>query len=220
MDNYAQALTVAQRHFLDYAPEALAKRPGVQAAGPELVVPFLGGEARIHRQTGAVTCTLAGETWPAGYEEALAVYDWLCDAKPGAKASGEFCPVHSLPGVMVRGNGLLMTGGSLPERIDREPEAFCRACAVLGGERIPMGDLGFRLMVFPDLPVLLKFYFGDEDFSPALTPMWDKHTLDFVRYETVYYLASALFSRIKRQMGGSLPPQEAARPLQPNDKRR
>jgi len=50
--------------------------------------------------------------------------------------------------------------------------------------------------IFPDLSMQLKFYFADEEFPPSLTFLWDKNILDFVRYETVYYIAGVLRDRL------------------------
>ena len=73
---------------------------------------------------------------------------------------------------------------------------FRTACANMGAEPQNMGDIGHRLQIFPDLPMCLKFYFGDEEFPPQLTLLWDKNTLRFVRYETVYYIAGCLQKRL------------------------
>lgn len=202
MDNYALSLEAARLHFLEYDPAVLAKRPGVESWGPYLTTRFLGAGTRIEQATGRVTFSYDSfETcWEADFEEALSVYDWLCDRKPDAAPTGEFCPVGSLPGVYVGGSGLSMTGGSLPAKIDRNPEAFQAACKALGAAPVPLGDLGFRLDIFPDLPMLLKFYHSDEDFPATLTLLWDRNTLRFVRYETVYYIAGTLLERLKMRL--------------------
>lgn len=203
MDNYARSLEAARQHFLEYDSALLAKRPGMGASGPYLTTCFLGADTRIARETGKVTFSRDGfETfWEANYTEALSVYDWLCDRRPDAAASGEFCPVGSLPGVYVGGSGLSMTGGTLAEKIDKSPLAFSRALGAMGGTPVPLGDMGFRLPVFPDLPMCLKFYHGDEDFPPSLTFLWDRNTLRFVRYETVYYIAGCLCASVRHGMG-------------------
>lgn len=202
MNNYELAQENARAHFLSYDSRLLAKAPGVWEQGEYLTFPFLGVMARIEKATGQITFSHDGflTQWKADFSEALSVYDWLCDRKPEAAASGEFCPVSSLPGVYVSGSGLSMTGGKLPAAIDREPEVFRNACAALGAKRHPLGDIGFVLDIFPGLPMALKFYHGDEDFPPALTLLWDRNILDFVRYETVYYIAGVLIRRIGEKM--------------------
>ena len=192
MNNYDRMLDAARRRFLEYDLSELSRRPGVTDEGECLATCFLGHRTLIRKADGAVF--LDGR--PAKFEEGLCVYDWLCDRRPQASASGELCPVSSLPGVYVRGSGLSMDMEALARRIHCCPEAFCEACARLGGKALPLGDLGFRLEVFPGLPAGLKFYFGDEEFLPRLTLLWDKNILCFVRYETVYYIAGCLERRL------------------------
>lgn len=202
MDNYEIARDRAREYFLHYDLRALLRKPGIRVEGEYVCFPFLGSETRVSRETGVVTCLEPSGEWTEGdFSEALSVYDWLCDAKPDAAESGEFCQVHSLPGVYVGGSGgLMMDGGSLQNLIDRNPDAFRRACCSMNGALWPVGDMGFRLEVFPGLHAVLKFYHSDEDFPAQLTVLWDRNTLRFVRYETVYYIAGVLFRRIRKRM--------------------
>ncbi len=136
----------------------------------------------------------------ADFCESLTIFDWLCDRKEGAQAAREFCPVSSLPGVLVSGNGLVMNLAELAARIDRDPDAFCAACEAMGGKPTGAGDLGFEIMAFPDLPMQIKFYHSDEEFPASMTLLWDKNTLEFIRYETVYYLAGCLRKRLDARL--------------------
>ncbi len=202
MDNYALAQENARRYFLAYDQKTFQYRKGVCVTDSFFCLPFLDYNAKISKQTGCVTLLSPGEEEKeAGYGEALSIYDWLCDQKPGAVPSGEYCPVHSLPGVMVRGKGLTMTGGKLPAFWDTHPDALHQSCLIMGGEPIELGDMGYKLPLFSDLSVLLKFYHSDEDFPPSLTLLWDKNILDFIKYETVYFVAGCLFHRLRELSG-------------------
>ena len=64
-----------------------------------------------------------------------------------------------------------------------------------------MGDAGFSFTIFRDLKVQLKFYRADEEFPASLTLLWDVNTLEFMKYETVFYVAGALLNLIRQQMG-------------------
>jgi len=198
MDNYATMLDAARQHFLEYDAALLAARKGVTDRGEHLHTRFFAEDVLIHKHTGQVT--VGGRD--AGFGEGLSIYDWLCDRKPEATAAEEFCAVSSLPGVLVGGSGLMMCAPRLAAMIDAAPEAFQQCCARLEGRPVPFGDMGFRLNIFPDLPMVLKFYFSDEEFAPTLTFLWDRNSLQFVRYETVYYIAGCLERRLKRMMSG------------------
>ncbi len=202
MDNYALAQENARLYFLSYDQSVMESRPGVIFQEGEITLSFLGYPAGVNRKTGQVTvCFPSGAYRNANFGEALSVYDWLCDQKPGAAASLEYCPVHSLPGVMVRGKGLSMSGGKLGAFFDAHPEKLRKSCIALGGTPVDLGDIGYKVPIFPDLYVLIKFYHSDEDFPPSVTLLWDKNILNFIKYETVYYVAGCLLDRLRELSG-------------------
>ena len=63
---------------------------------------------------------------------------------------------------------------------------------------------GIGLPVFPGVSMCLKFYFADEEFPPQLTFLWDKNMLQFVRYETVYYIAGCIRERLLKRIDAGL----------------
>ncbi len=188
MDNYEITLQNAMKRFCSYDIAVLSQKPGVMDGGEHLRTRFFGMETLISKKSGEITVN--GEK--ADFCEALSVFDWLCDGKADAKASGGYAPVSSLPGVFVRGSGLMMKSPELAEAIEKKPDAFRNVCLQLGGKTVDIGDIGVEIPIFPDLFMMLKFYFGDEEFPPDITFLWDENILQFVRYETVYYIAGTL----------------------------
>lgn len=201
-DNYALQAADARRLFLLRDQEAILRNIPLTADRDFFTLPFFGVPHRIHRKTGHIL-RLSGETWiPAdSHGETLTLFDYLCDAAPDRALSGEFASVTGL------GRGVhsaLAENGpasALENAIDRRPGDFCAVCRSLGGVPHPGGDLSFRMRLFPDLPVVLRFWHGDEDFSPKLDVFWDKHTLKFLRYETVWYAAGVIRERLREAMG-------------------
>ncbi len=189
MDNYAIATQAAAKRFCSYNMERIARKNGVEDLGESLSTCFLGQTVQIDKTTGCITFP---DGRAADFCEALTIYDWLCDRKETATPAWDFCPVGSLSGVYVSGGNLSMTGGSLPAEIDQNPERFLKKAAWIGAKPVNSGDIGLEFMAFPDLPLRLKFYHSDEEFPASLTLLWDKNILDFIRYETVYYLAACL----------------------------
>ena len=192
MNNYDRMLLAARQRFLKYDSQVLGQKPGVTELGSELVTCFLGQQTTIGKTDGQIF--IDGKM--AGFGEGLSVLDWLCDRAPDATASMEFCPIGSLPGVYVGGGNLSMDMLALSRVIHEKPEEFRSACEKMGAESQNMGDISYRLQIFPDLPMCLKFYFGDEEFPPQLTLLWDRNMLRFVRYETIYYIAGCLQKRL------------------------
>ncbi len=192
MDNYAIARQAAEARFCQYDHDKILQNPHIFRENDQICTTFLGETARISMETGRIT--VGGH--PADFCETLTIFDWLCDRKQDAKAAWEFCPVSSLPGVLVSGNGLVMNCADLAAKIDQKPDRFLFACQAMGGRPIPLGDIGIELMAFPDLPMQIKFYHCDEEFPASMTLLWDKSTLQFIRYETVYYLAGCVRRRL------------------------
>ncbi len=196
MNNYEKMLDAARMRFLSYSIEQLRQQPGVADAGDILVIRFLDMEAKICKADGQIF--LDGQR--ADFRQALTIYDYLCDGKPGARAAGEFCPVGILPGIFVGGSGLGLNGNALAEKIHRAPEAFRKACAAIGGREVALGDMGFEIPVFQGLTMMLKFYHADEEFPATMTLLWDRNILHFIRYETVYYLGGCVLGRLEGLM--------------------
>lgn len=197
MDNYERSRDRAQAYFLGFDQESLIRKWHLQADTHNLFVRFLGRPYQISRKNGVVTRLWDGEA--ASYSEALSIFDLLCHEKSGVLSS-QFAPVNSLNGCAKGAAVGTDFYGRTAARFDKDPEKFRSACIALGGIPTQMGDLGFQFTVFQNLPVILKFYHADEDFPASITLLWDANMLQFVLYETVFYIAGCLLEAILENM--------------------
>ena len=196
MNNYEKMMEAAKQRFTSYDMRLLTTRCGVTDLGAFLETRFFDRRVLISKATGEMT--VDGRS--ANFGETLSVFDWLCDAKPDACAAGDYCLVSQLSRVYVSGGGLSMNADAFADQVQQHPEQFRTACEKMGGKAVPLGDMGYEIPVFSNLSMRLKFYFADEEFPASLSFLWDKHTLDFVRYETVYYIAGCLRSCLTKGM--------------------
>ena len=196
-NNYALQAEAARKRFLTYNQTALP----AERDGEFLYLTFCGLPCRISRSDGHIFRKEGGDWLPAdSHGEVLTIFDYLCDARPGRAPAGEFVSMASLGGHVH--TGLSSASSPLERAIDRDPEGFRRACLALGGcESAGGGDLSFDLLLFSDLPLRLRFWHGDEEFGPTLDLLWDRSTLEFIRYETTWYAAGVLRSRLLSLMG-------------------
>ena len=197
MDNYRLSRDRAQAYFLNFDQETLIRTWNLKHNADSLYVPFLHLEYQVCRQTGRV---LRPDGTEAGYSEVLSIFDLLCHEGENKRLSGRWAPVNSLDGL----RGTAGVGTDFHESIsavfDRDPAAFRATCEALGGEAVAFGDIGYRFSVFGDFSVILKFYHSDEEFPAATTLLWDANTLQFIFYETVFYIAGFLLHTIAGAM--------------------
>ena len=196
MDNYQISRDRAQAYFLTFDQEALIRMWNLTHDSNTLTLTFFGRPYAICRKTGTVTC----HGTQAGFEETLTIFDLLCHEGEHKQPCGRFAPVNSLKGAP-RGAGVETDFyKDIAAAFDKDPDELSRACLAMGGQPVPMGDLGFRFSMFAGLDVILKFYRADEDFPASVTLLWDENLLDFLFYETVFYAAGFLLKTIRKNM--------------------
>ena len=197
MDNYQLSRDRAQDYFLTFDQDAIIRQWKLRHDEAWLYPEFLGQPYAVCRKTGAI---FRRDGSQAGFEEVLSIFDLLCHEGRDKFPTGRFAPVNSLPG-RPRAIGVGTDFHTKTAAVfDRNPDAFRAACMALGGRAVDMGDMGFRFPVFQGLDVILKFYHADEDFPASLTLLWDDNTLQYLYYETVFYIAGFLLGSIQKNM--------------------
>ena len=193
MDNYQLSRDRAQQYFLNFDQDLLIRNWNLRHDARHLYVPFFSREYTICRKTGSVHRDDGTE---AGFEEVLSIFDLLCHEGANKSVTGRWAPVNSLDGMgATAGVGTAFHTG-ISAVFDKDPAAFSAACEALGGVPVDMGDIGYRFPLFGPLSVILKFYRSDEDFPASCTLLWDANTLQFLFYETTFYIAGFLLKSI------------------------
>jgi hypothetical protein len=136
----------------------------------------------------------------ADFNEAMSIYDLLCDSKEGCHLSGSFTTLTSLQGTVKSAQPGQDMFAETARVFDGHLQELAEACRRLGGTPAGKGDVSYELPVFDCLPVQLQFWASDEDFPASFQMLWDTNILDFIRYETTYYVAGHLIRRIRELM--------------------
>lgn len=202
-NNYAITAENARRLFLTYDQSAIIAKAPVAFDEENLYLPVLDRTCRICRSTGQLFWSSPDGWLPtADFHDTLTIFDYLCDASPSRRPSGQLKSMASF-GHMFH-TGLLEENEASPleKAIDQNPAAFTNACLSLGGTSFPNCDLGFTLPFFPDLSVTLQFWHSDDEFPPRLRYLWDSNATQYVRYETMYYALGMLHARLEVLMSG------------------
>ena len=132
------------------------------------------------------------------YQVVMTIYDVLCCSKDMPVLAHEWCPVYSLQITMSSPNADTFTG-RYARLFSGNTDRLLTACKKLGGEQPVMragADVCWQFAVFPFFPVQMRFWDGDEEFAPKIQLLWDKKALDFMHFETIYYVQGHLMERL------------------------
>lgn len=203
VSNYEITKKRVQKDFLKYDQEKMIQKFSLEADEEYLYINFISHLYRIHRKTGYLewseddfqTCT------EGDFNEALTIYDLLCDSKENCKVSGEYINLQSLSALQSSskklGDGLFHGKDII---FDHKEELLCKACEKLGGVKAGKGDVAYELPLFDFLPCRIQFWNSDEEFEANLQVFMDKNVLDFIRYETVWYAVGHLMKRLTEEL--------------------
>lgn len=200
--NYDVTRDRVEGEFLKYDQESMIEKFHLVYDENYLYLRFLSCDYRIGRKTGRVERLDERGPVHAGFNETLTIFDVLCESKPDCGLSGEFVRVNDLDGVTktARLGGNLFNGSA--KTFTHRTEELKAACERLGGTEGRVGDVSYQIPMFDFLPVTLQFWDADEEFDAVLKLMWDRRTLEFMRYETTYYAAGRLMELLEELMKG------------------
>ena len=85
---------------------------------------------------------------------------------------------------------------ALADLAQNHPGEYRTALEKLGARPVKGADIAYVLPVFDDLEMALFFWAGDEEFLPRIRYLWDENALQYIRYETMYYVLGCLRTRL------------------------
>lgn len=80
----------------------------------------------------------------------------------------------------------------------KRPTDLIAAAGALGGEPVPHGDAGVRIMALPAVPILFVVWQGDEEFGPAATILFDASIEGRLPTEDIVVLCQQAVGMLKR----------------------
>lgn len=155
--------------------EALARisRGGAHPSGG-LILPFMGREVLVDLQERCLKGLKDGQWERINYPlMELIVLVYLLNAGPEPLAD-EMIGVHELKeSHFFQGPHELRTA-PLVQRYGRDPAAFQKAAASLGGRKLDLADAAFTIYPFLQVPLHYLLWEGDDEFEPRLTVLFDR----------------------------------------------
>ena len=203
-DNYDKQVDIARGIFLGYDQACLIRKFSLEADENWIYLTYLNTPCRISRGSGQIDELLNG-VWTEcrNFGTVMTIYDLLCHHKGDTAPllHNQWCTVGSFIVTGVQSTGVFT--GKYAACFDGRLEQLKAACAALGGtlqKRMAGADVTCRIPVTPFFPVLLQFWEGDDEFPPKLMLLWDRNSMEFLHFETTFYLQGDIAQRLMRCM--------------------
>lgn len=193
-NNYRTMEENNRRLFLTYEQEPFIRKFGLDADEHTIRFRMLRKPCEVDRRTGVVI--QAGE--PASINQTMTVYDMFCHSDRKPFLSGRWSSLQQLGGIIASHHVQNLSPSEELRLFAGHCDTLAAACESLGGTPAEHGDVSYILPVFDFFPVWLQFYDADDEFPASLSFLWDSNSLDFLHYETMWYLMGYIRDELRR----------------------
>ena len=198
VSNYEITKRRVQGEFIKYDQQNMIDKFSLEHDDDFLYIKHLGYLYRINRKSGLVEWLDKAGLWIEGdFDESLTIYDLLCDSKENCHAVGDYINLISLSALQSSskklGDGLF---DGKDQIFDHKEELLCKICEKLGGTKAGKGDVAYEIPIFDFVKCRIQFWNSDDEFEAQLQVFMDKNILQFIRYETVWYVVTTLMKRL------------------------
>ena len=209
MSNYDKMLASARALFVTYDQEALIRRWDLEHDDDRLYAEYLGQRLAIDRRTGALSH--ATEPGPGEYRaesfvnEGMALFDLLTHAALRPRPAGRWSSISALGGIIGAGHDRTLSNEPTAAKFLGRCDALARACERLGGTAAGKADVDYILPVFRDFGIRFQFWDGDDEFPANIKYLFDENALQYMHYETLWYVMNSLSQRLDFHVNGQTP---------------
>ena len=201
--NYEIMRNQMRVEFVKYNQQKIIEKFSLRNDEDSIYIDFMRREYRIHRKTGMVEWSedRFSTSTEADYNESMTIYDILCYSKDDCSLSGNYCPVNMLKGTVKSssvGSDLFQKSA---DAFNGKLEKLETACGIFGEKVDLSGDVAAKLYPFTFLPVILQYWEADEEFPANLKFMFDENILDYMHFETIFFMMGHIVKRIQEMMG-------------------
>ena len=191
-----------RREFVKYDQDRMIRKFSLRNDESYIYIVFLFREYRIDRITGVVEWSEDGfsTSIEADYNESMTIYDVLCYSKDDCCLSGNYCPVNMLKGTVKSSNVGSNMFQKSADGFNGKLKALETVCGIWGEKLNLNGDVAAKLYPFSFLPVIIQYWEADEEFPANLKFMFDENILDYMHFETIFFMMGHIVKRIQDMM--------------------
>ena len=200
--NYEIMRNQMRGEFVKYNQQKMIEKFSLRNDEEYIYIDFMLREYRIDRKTGVVEWSEDhfATSAEADYNESMTIYDILCYSRDGCSLSGNYCSVNMLKGTVKSGS----VGSDLFQKsadaFNGKLEKLEAVCGTFGEKVDLSGDVAAKLYPFTFLPVIIQFWEADEEFPANLKFMFDENILDYMHFETIFFMMGHIVKRIQEKM--------------------
>lgn len=200
--NYDRQACKARALFLTYDQGRMIERHALEHDEDYLYLMFIGDRFRIARKSGEVE--ICGQEAGAyhsckDFPVLMSLFDALCYPQGTPKLSGEWRPLYNLQVTMSSPSADLFNQ-KYADLFSGHAGRLWEACQSLGGvkEQLLAGaDVCCRFALFPFFPAQFRFWDADDEFPAKIQILWDRNSLQFLHFETLYYVMGHLMKKLE-----------------------
>lgn len=202
ISNYEIMRNQMRREFVKYDQDRMIRKFSLRNDESYIYIVFLFREYRIDRITGVVEWSEDGfsTSIEADYNESMTIYDVLCYSKDDCCLSGNYCPVNMLKGTVKSSNVGSNMFQKSADGFNGKLKALETVCGIWGEKLNLNGDVAAKLYPFSFLPVIIQYWEADEEFPANLKFMFDENILDYMHFETIFFMMGHIVKRIQDMM--------------------
>lgn len=206
MSNYDKMLASSQTLFLGYDQSDMIRRWALEHDDDYLYADYMGQKLRIDRRSGDVGYAHApaeGEYRATHFVyEGMALFDLLTRSAVRPVPTGRWSSVSALGGIIGAGHDRTLSHENTAARFQGRCDALAAACRRLDGVPTGKADVGYVIPVFRDFQILFQFWDGDDEFPANIKYLFDENALQFMHYETLWYVMGTLADRLDFYVNG------------------
>ena len=202
--NFNVAYRKAQKDLEGISPYVAAAKSGAGFDEGKFIIPFFHRSFLVHYPEVKVE-EVGSDTPPPQWLQIVLMH-YLINAD-GTPISGMWIAYRHLPGALLFERRFINSAiQPLLKTLGNDAEGFRHAALAIGGTPMARsGDVAFRFLALPKLPMGCILYLGDEEVSSSINMLFDAAAPHYLPTEDLsylgFYLSAALRSSVESKTG-------------------
>jgi hypothetical protein len=196
IDDYKNAKKLAIEKLATGSFDTILQRTGFESAAPDRFrVPFLNRVYHIGFPEFDFEDEAESET-EIPIQEQILILHYMQSPAP-ALSTDSWVSYREIPGASFYYSAFVKRAiDPLKKVFGQNVDGLLQAGEILGGKTIDTGDVGYEFRLFPNIPVRLILWAGDEEFPAEANMVFDENIKEILSPEDIAWLAGMVVYRL------------------------